>query len=132
MFAQTTTDAGSSAAAAGGLGIFFLLYLVLIVLYLVGMWKLFTKMGQPGWVGIIPILNVYGIYKLAGREWWWVILLFVPCIQIIAVFFLASDTAKLFAKELGWTLALFFFWPIASMILAFGSSEYVGPREQIV
>lgn len=130
MLAHTFAQSDSSGLA--GAGILIVVYLALFVIYLVAMWKLFTKMGQPGWVGIIPILNAYGIYKLAGREWWWVILLFIPCINIVALWFLASDTAKLFAKELGWTILLFLLPGIGHLILAFGDSQYVGPNEQIL
>ncbi len=128
VLAQETSDA----ATAGGLGVLVIVYLALLVVYLVAWWKLFTKMGQPGWVGIVPILNVYGIYKLAGREWWWILLLFVPCINLVALWFLASDTSKLFGKELGWTLLLFFLPGIGHLILAFGDSRYVGPAEQVI
>jgi fucose 4-O-acetylase-like acetyltransferase len=126
LFAQ------SDSSGLAGAGFLAILYIAFLVIYLVAMWKLFTKMGQPGWVGIIPILNAYGIYKLAGREWWWVILLFIPCINIIALWFLAADTAKLFAKELGWTILLFLLPGIGHLILAFGDSQYVGPNEQIL
>jgi fucose 4-O-acetylase-like acetyltransferase len=130
MLAQTLAQSDSSGLA--GAGILIIIYIALFAIYLVSMWKLFTKMGQPGWVGIIPILNWYGIYKLAGREWWWVILLFIPCINIIALWFLASDTAKLFGKELGWTILLFLLPGIGHIILAFGDSQYVGPNEQVI
>jgi hypothetical protein len=130
MLAQTLAQSDSSSGA--GIGFAVVLWLVLLAIYVVAMWKLFTKMGQPGWVGIIPLLNAYGIYKLAGRDWWWVILLLVPCINIVAAWFLASDTAKLFGKELGWTIVLFFFPGIGHIILAFGDSQYVGPNEQVI
>lgn len=122
------SDSGGGGAAA----ILIVVYVALLVIYLVSMWKLFTKMGQPGWVGIVPILNAYGIYKLAGREWWWVILLFIPCINIIALWFLASDTADLFGKELGWKILLFLLPGIGHIVLAFGDSQYVGPNEQVI
>ena len=108
MLAQTLAQSDNSSGILGG-GVLIFVYLAWIVIYLVSMWKLFTKMGQPGWVGIIPLLNAYGIYKLAGRDWWWVILLLIPCINIVALWFLASDTAKLFGKEIGWTILLFIF-----------------------
>ena len=108
MLAQTLAQSDNSSGILGG-GVLIFVYLAWIVIYLVAMWKLFTKMGQPGWVGIIPLLNAYGIYKLAGRDWWWVILLLIPCINIVALWFLASDTAKLFGKEIGWTILLFIF-----------------------
>lgn len=119
-------------SGAGVLAVLVVVYVVIIAIYLISMWKLFTKMGQPGWIGIVPLLNAYGIYKLAGREWWWVILLLIPCINIVAAFFLAADTAKLFGKELGWTLLLFLLPGIGHIILAFGDSRYVGPNEKIL
>lgn len=43
-----------------GVGIFStLLSLVIVVAVIAGMWKVFTKAGQPGWAAIIPIYNVY-------------------------------------------------------------------------
>jgi hypothetical protein len=130
MLAQTLAQSDSSSGA--GLGVLLFIYLAFIVIYLVAMWKLFTKMGQPGWIGIIPLLNAYGIYKLAGRDWWWVILLLIPCINIVALWFLAADTAKLFGKELGWAVLLFIFPGLGHLILAFGGSQYVGPNEKIL
>lgn len=130
MLAQLLAQNDTSGGAA--LGILAVVYIAILAIYLISMWKLFTKMGQPGWIGIIPLLNAYGIYKLAGREWWWVILLLIPCVNIVAAFFLAADTAKLFGKELGWTLLLFLLPGIGHIILAFGDSRYVGPNEKIL
>lgn len=106
--------------------------LVIVILYIAGLWSLFKKMGQPGWVGIVPVLDTYVIYKLAGRDWWWLLLLFVPCLSIVAAWMMASDLAKLFGKDIGWTLLLFFFFPIGAMILAYGDATYVGPKERII
>lgn len=35
-----------------------LIYLLIVVLMLVSMWKIFEKAGRQGWEGIIPIYNV--------------------------------------------------------------------------
>lgn len=131
MLAQTLAQSDSSTGVFGG-GFLLIVWLAVIVIYLVAMWKLFVKMGQPGWVGIVPLLNAYAVYKLAGRDWWWVILLLIPCINIVAAWFLAADTAKLFGKEFGWSLLLFFLPGLGHLILAFGDSQYVGPNEQVI
>jgi len=34
-----------------------IVYLALLVFVLAGMWKVFTKAGQPGWAVLIPILG---------------------------------------------------------------------------
>ena len=131
MLAQLTQES-SNAGAGAAAGMFILIYLAFIVIYLVGMWKLFTKMGQPGWSGIIPILNSYIIYKLGGKEWWWVVLLFIPCINIVALWFLADCTARVFGKEIGWKILLFLLPGIGHLILAFGNAQYIGPNEKVI
>jgi chromate transport protein ChrA len=66
MFAQLLAQSDSSSSALGG-GLVLIVYLAIIVVMLVSLWKLFEKMGQPGWYGIIPIFNFCVIAKLAGR-----------------------------------------------------------------
>src|ERR1700677_1382150 len=62
---------------AGAFGLF---ELALIVLVIIGMWKLFTKAGEPGWASIIPIYNIYIICKIVGKPGWWVLLMCIPFI----------------------------------------------------
>ena len=116
----------SSGGGAGGI-VFMILYLAFIVFLLVSVWKVFVKMTQPGWYGIIPIFNYCVIAKKSGKDWWWGLLPLVPCIGIIFVIILLNEVAKLFGKGVGYTIGLvflpFIFWPI----LAFGSAEYQGP-----
>ena len=42
--------------------------LVLLVIAVVGAWKVFVKAGIPGWHSLIPILNTYDICKIALRD----------------------------------------------------------------
>ena len=49
---------GEAAAAAAAGGIMSLLYLAVIVVIIIGMWKIFTKAGKPGWASIVPIYNI--------------------------------------------------------------------------
>lgn len=53
-------------------GVFYLLFVVLI---LVSMWKIFVKMGEPGWKGIIPIYNLWVLIKTLRKpaSWFWLI-----------------------------------------------------------
>jgi hypothetical protein len=118
----TTSD---TAASAGGIGIFGFLSIALLVLTLVGYWKVFTKIGLPGWMGIIPFVNIYMLFKARGQREpiVWLILCLIPCIQIIGLWFLANDTAELFGKELGWKIFLFIFPGLSHLILGFGGSQ---------
>jgi len=113
--------AGSSAGTAFGV----VLGVGLTILALIAYWRLFVKIGLPGWMGIVPFVNVYMIYKARGSRSpvLWLILTLIPCISIIAYWFVANDTAEIFGKHLGWKLLLFFIPGISHLVLAFGSAE---------
>ena len=120
------SDAGS---VVGG-GVALVIYLALIILMIVSMWKMFEKMGQPGWYGIIPIFNFCVIAKLAGKDWWWGLLTIVPCIGWIFQIILLNETSKLFGKGVGYTIGLIFLPFIFLPMLAFGSAQYQGPQQK--
>jgi signal peptidase I len=70
----------------------------LVVLPFIGLYKLFEKAGRPGWEGIIPIYNVYVMIKLSGRPLWWMALMLLPGINILAFIGLLVDFLKSFGK----------------------------------
>jgi hypothetical protein len=95
------------------------------IFILVGYWKLFTKLGLPGWMGLIPFVNFYMIFKARGQHspLLWLIISLIPCVQVVALWVLASDTAELFGKGFGWKLLLFIFPGFSHLVLAYGGSE---------
>ncbi|HEY5437878.1 MAG TPA: DUF5684 domain-containing protein [Acidimicrobiales bacterium] len=115
MIAATTSSGGSG---------FTIIFLVIIVFYIVGFWKLFTKAGQPGWGAIIPVYNIYLYCKIAGRPGWWIFLFLIPIVNIIVGLILAMDVAKNFGKSSGFGIGLWILGFIFVPILAFGSAQY--------
>jgi Family of unknown function (DUF5684) len=112
-------------AGAGIMGTFCLLVEVaIIVVMIVGMWKVFVKAGKPGWASIIPIYNLYVLTEIAGRPILWFILLLIPCVNIVAHIVISIDIAKNFGKDtiyaIGLILFPFIFWPL----LGFGDAQY--------
>jgi signal peptidase I len=75
--------------------IFLVLY---IALPFVGFAKLFEKAGRPGWQGYVPIYNAYVIIELTGKPKWWIILILIPAINILAIIGLTIDLLKSFGK----------------------------------
>lgn len=106
--------------------LFWICEIAFIVLMIAAMWKMFSKAGQPGWASIIPIFNTYIMCKIAGRPGWWLILLFIPFVNLIIWIILCIDLAKAFGKGAGFGIGLlllpFIFFPI----LGFGSAQYQG------
>jgi len=44
-----------------------ILMITVAIVQWAGMWKVFTKAGQPGWAAIIPIYNIYIMTKIGGK-----------------------------------------------------------------
>jgi hypothetical protein len=103
------------------------LYVVLIVVIFASLWKVFTKAGEPGWAGIIPIYNYMVMARISGKPDWYGLLVLVPCVGIIFAFIILIELAKSFGKGAGFGIGLallgFIFFPI----LAFSDAEYIGP-----
>lgn len=111
-------------ALMAGLGFF---YALIIVFSIIVGWKIYSKAGQPGWACIIPIYNIYILTKIIGKPGIWVLLFFIPIVNIIFGIWATNLLSKSFGKDEGFTVGLillsFIFYPI----LAFGSAKYVGP-----
>lgn len=107
------------------MGGFFFLEILLIVLMIVSLWKVYTKANQPGWAAIIPIYNMIVLLKMIGRPVWWIILMFVPFVNIIVGLVVTYDLSKAFGKGIGYTLGLIFLPFIFYPVLAFGDASYM-------
>ena len=55
----------------------------ILVLELIALWFLFEKAGEPGWAAIIPIYNYLIAIKIAGKPWWWILLLLIPVANLV-------------------------------------------------
>jgi hypothetical protein len=110
-------------------GLFFLLIeLAIIVFIIAGIWKVFVKAGKPGWAAIIPIYNFIVLLEIAGKPLWWVILMFIPLVNLIILILVSIEVAKKFSKGAGFGIGLallgFIFYPI----LGFGDAQYQGAK----
>jgi hypothetical protein len=103
------------------------LYLVFVVAVIVGWWMIFTKAGEAGWKSIIPIWNILVLLRIVGREWWWILLMLIPIVNLIVWIIVALDLAKSFGRGTGFGIGLIILAPIFSLILGFGSDTYKGP-----
>jgi len=121
MIAETTS---SNVAGAFFGGTVLIVEIALIVLAIVGLWMTLRKADKPGWGAIIPIYNTYLIIKMAGRPGWWLILFFIPIVNIIILLIVALDVAKNFGHGSGFGVLLWIFPMIMYLVLGFGSSQY--------
>lgn len=136
---------------AGGLALVSsLIQVVIILLNIIGLFKIYQKMGKPGWKGIIPFYNMYGLYdELWDKKYFWGYLLaqavmlnpsspsgllfsvadlVLSVAMIVVVMKLYIKLAKAFGKGTGFGVLTFFFAPICLAVLGFGSAEYDGVK----
>jgi Family of unknown function (DUF5684) len=103
-----------------------LIELLIIAAILAGMWKAFEKMGRKGWEGIVPFYNLYILLQIVGKPVWWIVLFFIPIVNIVVGVLLCIEVAKGFGKGTGFAVGLallgFVFWPI----LGFGDARWQG------
>lgn len=125
----TSLEVGDEAAAAGlaaFMGVYSFVVFIVAVLAIIAMWKVFTKAGKPGWASIIPIYNTIVLLEIAGRPVWWVLLLFIPLVNVVVLVLVMLDLAKSFGKGTGFAIGLILFSTIFFLILGFDSSTYKG------
>lgn len=127
------STSGVSAASKGmlaGMSIsYYIAMLVICVLTIVATWKIFNKAGEYGWKSIIPVYNIIVLFKLVGMNPWMILLYLVPIANIVVMILFNIKLAKAFGKGGGFAAGLIFLNTIFTLILGFGSAEYVGPQE---
>ncbi len=125
---SSSSDGGSGAGAVIGI----IIGIALVVLLIAALWVVFTKAGQRGWLSIIPILNYYVLLKFVGRPGWWLILYFIPIVNIVVMIIVMIDLAKSFGKGVGFGIGLILLPIIFLPMLAWGSAEFRGDRTPVL
>ncbi len=109
-------------------GVGLVIVLALAALSLIAGAIVFKKAGEhPLWV-IVPIANIYKLFKIAWGEGWMFLATLVPIVNIVIGIMLNLKLAKSFGKSTLFGVGLIFFPYIFMMILAFSSAEYIGPN----
>lgn len=117
-------------------GAFFLLYLLMMaiafvfcIIFVIAMWKIFTKAQKPGWASIVPIYNVWVLCEISfNNNILWFILMLVGVTSPVAAVASYIGLAKAFGKGIGFGIFTVFFPWIALPILAFSSAQYIGDK----
>ncbi|HSE29680.1 MAG TPA: DUF5684 domain-containing protein [Candidatus Saccharimonadales bacterium] len=100
-------------------------YLAFIIFMIVSVWKVFVKAGKPGWASIVPFYNIWVLLEVANRPGWWLILYFIPLVNIVIHFIVSIDVAKAFGKDGAFGFFLIgIFGFIGYPIIAFGKASY--------
>lgn len=102
--------------------------LIVYILLVVAMWKIYEKAHEPGWLSIIPIVNLYMLFKIACGKGWLCLFMFIPLANLIADVIINWKLVKAFGKGVGTFLLAIFLPPVALLMLGFGDAKYLGPQ----
>ncbi|MDZ4186110.1 MAG: DUF5684 domain-containing protein [Desulfuromonadales bacterium] len=100
--------------------------LLFILLIIASFWKVFEKAGEAGWKSLIPIYNLFVLLRIAGCPSWWLLMFFLPVVNIYFLVVMHIRLAEKFDRSPLFGFALCFLGFIFFPILAFGSATYEG------
>lgn len=103
--------------------------IILCVLMIISLWKIFTKSGEKGWKALIPFYNILTLMKIIDMSWWFIILMFIPFVQLFFYALLSVMLANRFGKGVIFAIGILFLPCIFIPILAFTKSELVEYEE---
>ena len=104
---NTSTGEVSPLAAGMGMGVV-ICYFAVLLLIIIGLWKVFVKAGKPGWAAIVPIYNFIVLLEIAGKPLWWFILMLIPFVNFIVAIIVLIAVARNFGKGVGFALGMVF------------------------
>lgn len=127
LSSNTTDDALASVFAIFGpfAGLVAFIYWVLMI---VAFWKTFSKAGYPGWLAIIPIVNLFVLVKVAGLSAWWGLLYLVPIANVVLAIIVAFRNGRAFGHGGVFSFFLLFLLsPIGYFVTGFSRDTYTRP-----
>lgn len=112
------------------LGAMLIPFFLIAILLIVAQWRIYQKAGQPGWACLVPIYNYIVLLRIVNKPMYWILLLFIPLVNIYIAISVVHALSKAFGKDTAFTIGLvllpFIFYPI----LAFSSDAvYQGKKE---
>ncbi len=76
-----------------------LFIIILQVVHFLGTWKLYVKAGRKPWEAIVPVYNAIVLMQIINRPKWWVVLLFIPIINLLMFPIVWIETLRSFGKN---------------------------------
>lgn len=108
-----------------------LIFLLLVLLSWIGLYKCFQKTGIAPWKAFVPFYNFYEAFKLVEKPRWWFLLMIVPGVNIIMYGVLGFNLARYFGKRNTQDLLLASFIPYLYILyLGFDSkTKFTGTED---
>jgi len=77
----------------------FIFFLIIQVVHFLGTWKLYQRAGRKAWEAAIPVYNAVVLMQIINRPKWWVILFFIPIVNLIIIPVTWVETIRSFGRN---------------------------------
>lgn len=137
--------------------VFVALIVICCVLIIIAMWKIFEKANLPGYYAVIPVYNVYVLFKLVWNEFNFyfsvvllilstildlvfeeipnvfilVVSLTISIVSLIHTIELCNRISHSFNHKVGYTIGLLFLPAVFLLILGLKSDEYKKAEKRV-
>jgi signal peptidase I len=116
----------------------FIFFLAVQVLHFLGTWKLYVEAGRKAWEAAVPIYNGIVLMQIINRPKWWIILLFIPIVNLLMFPVIWIETIRTFGfyKKLDSllaivTLGLYIFYINYATDAKYNAERSVKPRSEL-
>jgi len=76
-----------------------LFILAVQLIHFAGTWKLYIKAGRKAWEAAVPVYNALVLMQIIRRPRWWVLLLFIPIINLLMFPVVWVETIRSFGRN---------------------------------
>ena len=76
-----------------------LFILAVQLIHFAGTWKLYVKAGRKAWEAAVPVYNALVLMQIIRRPRWWVLLLFIPIINLLMFPVVWVETIRSFGRN---------------------------------
>ena len=76
-------------------------FFIVQIVHFAATWKLYVKAGRKSWEAIVPVYNAIVLMGIIKRPKWWVILLFIPIVNLMMFPVIWVETIRSFGRN--WT-----------------------------
>ena len=77
-----------------------LIFILLVqVIHGIGTWKLYEKAGRKAWEAFVPVYNGIVLMQIINRPKYWILLLFIPVINLFLFPIIWIETLRTFGKK---------------------------------
>ena len=77
----------------------FIFFLLIQVVHFLGTWKLYQRAGRKAWEAAVPVYNAIVLMQIINRPKWWVILMFIPIVNLIIIPVIWVETIRSFGRN---------------------------------